>query len=61
MAAVPAASRGCASGPMTVALFGGQFVSPLLTRPLVAAFDLRGALAVLAVAALRERSRPALA
>jgi MFS family permease len=33
MAAAPAASRGRASGLMTVALFGGQFASPLLTGP----------------------------
>ncbi|WP_176556281.1 MFS transporter [Rubellimicrobium rubrum] len=72
MAAVPAASRGRASALMTVALFGGQFASPLLTGSLLAAFDLRGAFAALAVlqfalgvalatAALRERDRPALA
>ena len=57
---------------MTVALFGGQFASPLLTGPLVGAFDLRGAFAALAVlqfalgvalatAALRGRGEPALA
>ncbi len=72
LAVVAEASRGRASGLLTTAFFAGQFASPLLSGPLVAAFDLRGAFlalalaqlalaAVLAMASLREGRRPALA
>lgn len=72
MAVVPEASRGRASGLLTTAFFAGQFVSPLVTAPLVNAMGLPGAFralalaqmalaAGLAVAALRAKRRPALA
>lgn len=42
MAKVPPALRGRASGLMTMAIFGGQFVSPLVAAPLIAAYGLHG-------------------
>ena len=43
MGFVPASQRGRASGLLTTAFFAGQFASPLVSAPLVAAFALRGA------------------
>ncbi|SEM82765.1 Predicted arabinose efflux permease, MFS family [Gemmobacter aquatilis] len=43
MGFVPASQRGRASGLLTTAFFAGQFASPLVSAPLVAAFGLRGA------------------
>jgi MFS family permease len=45
MAYVPASLRGRAAGMLTTAFFAGQFVSPLVTAPLVAGFGLYGAFA----------------
>lgn len=42
MSFVPASQRGRASGLLTTAFFAGQFASPLISAPLVAAFGLRG-------------------
>lgn len=42
MARVPASMRGRASGLLTTAFFLGQFASPLVSAPLVAAFGLAG-------------------
>ena len=55
MAHVPAAARGRAAGLMTMLLFAGQFVSPIVSGPLLALMDLHAVflafgLAVLAVA-----------
>ncbi len=68
MAFTPASLRGRASGMLTTAFFAGQFVSPLLSAPLVSGFGLSGAFetlggalvllgVALAVAAARGRSR----
>ena len=46
MARVPASMRGRASGLLTTAFFLGQFASPLVSAPLVAAFGLAGTFAV---------------
>ncbi|WP_103256198.1 MFS transporter [Tabrizicola aquatica] len=46
MARVPATMRGRASGLLTTAFFLGQFASPLVSAPLVAAFGLAGTFAV---------------
>lgn len=70
MAHTPAALRGRAAGMLTTAFFAGQFVSPLLSAPLVAGFGLSGAFEVLggalvvlgtglAVAAARSRHQRA--
>jgi MFS family permease len=40
MAAVPARARGRATGGMTTAVFLGQFLSPVLSQPIVAAYGL---------------------
>ena len=45
MARVPATMRGRASGLLTTAFFLGQFASPLVSAPLVAAFGLAGTFA----------------
>ncbi|MDX5350573.1 MAG: MFS transporter, partial [Paracoccaceae bacterium] len=45
MARVPASMRGRASGLLTMAFFLGQFASPLVSAPLVAAFGLAGTFA----------------
>lgn len=45
MERVPATMRGRASGLLTTAFFLGQFVSPLVSAPLVAAFGLAGTFA----------------
>jgi len=50
MALVPAPMRGRASGLLTMSIFGGQFLSPLVSGPLVALFDLSGG--VMAMSAL---------
>jgi MFS family permease len=52
MAQVPPALRGRASGLLTTAFFAGQFVSPLVSAPLVARFGLSGAFEALAVSIL---------
>lgn len=56
MAEVPPQQRGRAAGLLTTAFFSGQFASPLITAPLVAAFGVAGALeafaAVMVVLAL---------
>ena len=49
MALVPPSMRGRASGLLTTAIFGGQFLSPLVSGPLVAAFGLSGGLMAVAV------------
>ncbi|WP_375690783.1 MFS transporter [Pseudooceanicola sp. LIPI14-2-Ac024] len=46
---VPAPMRGRASGLLTTAIFGGQFISPLVSGPLVHAFGLSGGLLAVAV------------
>jgi MFS family permease len=43
MARVPATMRGRASGGLSTAIFLGQFLSPLLSQPLVSRFGLSGA------------------
>jgi MFS family permease len=48
LASVQPASRGRASGFLTMAFFGGQFASPLLTAPIVHASGLSGAFLALA-------------
>lgn len=64
---VPPALRGRAAGMLTTAFFAGQFVSPLVSAPLVGGLGLSGAFATiayaqlvlagaLAIAAFRERS-----
>ena len=50
MARVPESQRGRASGLLTTAFFLGQFVSPLVSAPLVSAFGLSGAFGVLGLA-----------
>lgn len=50
MARVPETQRGRAAGLLTTAFFLGQFVSPLISAPLVAGFGLTGAFAVLGLA-----------
>jgi MFS family permease len=50
MAQVPPPLRGRASGLLTTAFFAGQFVSPLVSAPLVAQFGLPGAFQALALA-----------
>ena len=47
MGRVPESQRGRASGLLTTAFFLGQFVSPLVSAPLVAGFGLSGAFGVL--------------
>lgn len=49
MARVPETQRGRASGLLTTAFFLGQFVSPLVSAPLVSAFGLSGAFGALGV------------
>lgn len=43
MAKVPSTMRGRASGGLTTAIFIGQFLSPLLSQPLIKAYSLNGA------------------
>lgn len=50
MSFVPPGLRGRASGLLTTAFFAGQFASPLLSAPLVAAWDLSRAFEVLGLA-----------
>lgn len=50
MARVPATMRGRASGLLTTAFFLGQFASPLVSAPLVAAFGLAGTFAAVGLA-----------
>lgn len=50
MAEVPPDQRGRASGMLTTAFFAGQFASPLVSAPLVAALGLVGAFEILAAA-----------
>ncbi|MEI4486638.1 MFS transporter [Frigidibacter sp. MR17.14] len=45
---VPANQRGRAAGMLTTAFFVGQFSSPLVSAPLVKAFEIQGAFLVLA-------------
>lgn len=66
MAHVPAGARGRASGLMTMLLFGGQFVSPLVSGALLLTMDLPGvfltfglALAVVALLLWISRGRGA--
>jgi MFS family permease len=49
LAVVPPGLRGRAAGLMTTAFFAGQFASPLVSAPLVAAFGLSGSFEALAV------------
>jgi MFS family permease len=49
MDAVPPTARGRASGLLTIAFFAGQFASPLISAPLVAAFGLSGTFLVVAL------------
>ena len=47
MSLVPPQMRGRAGGLFTIAVFGGQFLSPLISAPLIAIFGLaQGMLAV---------------
>jgi MFS family permease len=50
MGFVPPSQRGRASGLLTTAFFAGQFASPLVTAPLVAAYGLPGAFGIVAIA-----------
>lgn len=50
MARVPASMRGRASGLLTTAFFLGQFASPLVSAPLVAALGLAGTFAAVGLA-----------
>lgn len=50
MATVPPEQRGRASGMLTTAFFAGQFASPLVSAPLVAAFGLPVTFDILAAA-----------
>jgi MFS family permease len=50
MAVVPPSLRGRASGMLTTAFFAGQFMSPLVTAPLVGQFGLSGSFAAVGVA-----------
>lgn len=43
MAKVPSTMRGRASGGLTTAIFIGQFLSPLLSQPLIKSYSLNGA------------------
>ncbi|MGR3321993.1 MAG: MFS transporter [Pseudooceanicola sp.] len=49
MSLVPMEMRGRAGGLFTMSVFGGQFLSPLVTAPLIAAFGLGGGLLALAL------------
>lgn len=46
---VPAAQRGRASGLMTTAVFAGQFASPLVAAPLIAAFGLHNGIVMVGI------------
>lgn len=50
MAAVPPEARGNAAGVLTMAIFGGQFLSPLISIPLAAAFGIGATFHVFAAA-----------
>lgn len=50
MGFVPPGLRGRASGVLTTAFFAGQFVSPLVSAPLVVSFGLAGAFTALGLA-----------
>lgn len=50
MGFVPPSQRGRASGLLTTAFFVGQFMSPLVSAPLVAQFGLGGAFAAMGTA-----------
>ncbi|NJM82445.1 MAG: MFS transporter [Tabrizicola sp.] len=52
MASVPPSQRGRAAGLLTTSFFAGQFASPLVTAPLVTAFQLSGAFETMGVALL---------
>lgn len=49
MSFVPPAVRGRASGLLTTAFFAGQFASPLVSAPLVAAYGLAGGISVMSM------------